>query len=122
MDTKINKMNVYFDRQIASCQTRSQAMAADSRQDEADFEKITSNIYEIFRTMLSVAVSTHRDSADDVCRFFLEKLEHIPSNWSVALEKAKSHDDVEKAHIESLKLSTVEDIRKNFNEIWEENQ
>ena len=53
MKTKIETINRYFDEQIAACAARSQALLADDRTDESNFEKIRANVYDIFRTMLS---------------------------------------------------------------------
>ncbi len=66
MKTKIEMMNSYFDEQIAACAARSQALLADDRTDESNFEKIRANVYDIFRTMLSVAVAAGKGDANAV--------------------------------------------------------
>lgn len=119
-NSKIEKMNAYFDEQIAACQGRSLALLADERQDEADFEKIKANVYDIFRTMLSVGCNTQ--STPEAAASFLEKkLEMVPANWCASLARAQEHGDAGKAHIERLKLDAVEDIKTNFKLIWEDN-
>lgn len=119
-NSKIEKMNAYFNEQIAECQQRSTALLADERQDEADFEKVKANVYDIFRTMLSVGCNTQ--STPEAAASFLEnKLMTIPANWSASLAKAQEHGDAGKAHIERLKLEAVEYIKTNFKLIWEDN-
>lgn len=119
-NSKIEKMNAYFDKQIAGCQNRSMALLADERQDEADFEKVKANVYDIFRTMLSVGCNT-QSTPETAASFLANKLMTIPANWSASLAKAQEHGDAGKAHIERLKLEAVEDIKANFKLIWEDN-
>ena len=59
---------------------------------------------------------------DDLARrrFFLQKTEQIPASWVASREKAKQNGDVEKMHIESIKLDTVLEIKNMCMQIWEE--
>lgn len=109
----------YFADQISCCKQRAQALARDDRTDEAVFAKIEANVYEIFNSVFSVAV--HSAGADDLtlAGFFLTRIQQIPLNWQTALENAKEHGEVEKAHIEQLKLDTVAAIKGAFEQIWE---
>ena len=118
MKSKIETMNRYFDAQIASCGTRAQALLADERADESNFEKVRANVYDIFRTMLSVAAATGKGDADAVRRFFLQKTEQLPAAWRASLEKANEHGDAAKAQIETIKLETLEEIKKAFFSAW----
>lgn len=120
IEDKILKLNNYFDRQIALCEQCNQELLADDRADEAAFEKIKANVYDIFRTVLSAAVKSHGDDAEAVKRFFLLRIEQIPSNWAAACRKAMEHDDAVKMQIEQIKLDTVSEIRKTFETVWEE--
>ncbi len=119
MTERLERLNEYFDRQIALCMQRHAEKAADDRSDEADFEKIKANIYDIFRTVLSVAVREGKDDPDAVRRFFESKTEQIPSGWAAAHEKARLHNDTARMQTERIKLDAAEDIRKAFAEIWE---
>lgn len=111
----------YLDEQITACKQRSKLLAADNRMDEGNFEKVRANVYEIFKTILSVAetVCGKDDSAKK--HFFLQKAEQIPMSWMTSYEKAKQHGDVEKMHIESVKLDTIREIKDMCMQIWEEN-
>lgn len=60
IDQKISKLNSWFEEKIALCGKRNQELNGDGRTDEAIFEKIKANIYDVFRTVLSVAVKPAR--------------------------------------------------------------
>ena len=119
IDQKVSKLNTYFDRQISLCQQRNKALLADDRMDEADFEKIRANVYDIFRTILSVAAQSAKNEPEKIRQIFALKTEQIPSNWSMAYEKAKQHDDAVKMKIEQIKLDTIREIKETFIRIWE---
>ena len=107
IDQKISKLN------------RNQELNGDGRTDEAIFEKIKANIYDVFRTVLSVAVKTGKEDADAVKTFFVQRAEQIPAGWAVALEKAREHNDTVRMQTEQIKLDTVQEIREKFSKIWE---
>ena len=119
IEERISKLNAYFDREIALCQQRNKELLADERIDEADFEKIRANVYDIFRTILSVTVKTANNDPDKLKQTFALKTEQIPSNWIIAYEKAKQHDDTVKMRIEQIKLDTIREIKETFTQIWE---
>ena len=120
MNEQQRKFEFYLDEQIAACKQRSKLLAADDRIDEGNFEKIRANIYEIFKTILSVAERICGN--DDLARrdFFLQKAEQIPASWAASYEKARQNGDVEKMHIESIKLDTIQEIKDMCMQIWEE--
>ena len=55
MEQKLSRLNDWFAAQIELCEQRGQALLADDRADEASFERVRANVYDIFRTVLSVA-------------------------------------------------------------------
>ncbi len=118
VEMKVLKLNNYFEQQISMCEQHSKELLADDRKDEANFEKVKANVYDIFRTIFSVALKNNKDS-DAVRCFFEQKTDQIPSNWVIAYEKAKQHHDDEKMHLEQLKLDTVAKIKEDFIKIWE---
>ncbi len=120
MDEKLSNFSNYFETQIALCNRRRDALLADGRADEATFEKVRANIYDIFRTVLSVAVQHCEGHPDAVGQFFLLRLQNIPESWEAAYESAKSHNDTEKICLEQLKLDTVAQIRERFTDLWGE--
>lgn len=122
MEKRVSKLNDYFNRQIAFCEQCNKKMLADDRRDEAVFEKIKANIYDIFRTILSAAVKTGRGDPEAVKRFFILKIEQISSTWAAAYNEAGQHDDGVKMQIEQIKIDTAGGIREKFLRIWEEEE
>lgn len=100
-------MNRYFEERISSCKERKAALLADGREDEAVFEQIRGNVYEIFRTVWAM------DRGTD---FFREKLTTIPMNWHTAARKARDYGDVKAVTLETIKLETVQEIRMALEE------
>ena len=118
MEKKLEQLNEWFGKQITSCGEAHQKLLADDRTDEANFEKIKSNVYDIFHTILTVAVKTGKGDASTVKRFFQQKTEQIPANWVTAYNKAKENGNAEQMLIESIKLDTIQEIKQKFSEIW----
>lgn len=118
-EQKLQKCDKYFDGQINVCGQRERNLSADGRKDEANFERIRANVYDIFRTILSVAVKTGQGDPEAVKRFFVSKTEQIPSGWVTSYEQAEKHGDAVKMEIEQIKLETVAEIRQVFVQIWE---
>lgn len=119
MKQKIDQMNQYFEEQIALCRQKAQALREDARQDEATFEKIRANIFDIFRTVLSAGVNVHPDDPAALKTFFLQRLEQIPSGWRTSYEKASQHGNTAQMAIEKIKLKALEEIQTAFTQIWE---
>ena len=119
MDQRISKLNSWFDERIALCGQRNQELSMEGRTDEAIFEKVKANIYDVFRTVFSVAVKTGSGNADAVKTFFVQRAEQIPAGWAAALEKAREHDDIVRMRTEQIKLDTIQEIREEFAKIWE---
>ncbi|MDD4658974.1 MAG: hypothetical protein PHW26_08055 [Eubacteriales bacterium] len=114
-----NAVFVYFNEEIAACQRRQKELLADNRADEATFMKIRANVFDIFKTVLSVAIRTVKSgSSAEIKDFFLGKTEQIPANWKIAYAKAAEHGDVERMHYESIKLEAIAEIRETFEKIW----
>lgn len=97
----------------AACEARRAALAADGRGDEAKFERIRVNVYDLFRT---AAQAIHRAQPDEAAawRMFAQRLDDIPAAWQRSLDVAREHGDAEKAHIERVKLEAAEDIRRGY--------
>lgn len=120
MEQKVSKLNSYFEEQIVLCGQRGKELLADDRRDEANFEKVRGNVYDIFRTILLVAVKTCKGDPEATRQFFVRKTEQIPSNWAAAYQQVKQHGDAVKMQIEQIKLDTIDEIKKTFAQIWEE--
>ena len=113
------ELDRWLAERIALCGQRGQALRADDRGNEAAFEKIRANVYDIFRTVLSVAERNCGDG-EAARRFLLRRLESIPSGWKASYEKARAHDDPVKLRIERIKLDAVREIQEEFLRVWGE--
>lgn len=102
----------YFEQKISACNLERKRLWEEERGDEANFEKIKANVYDIFKTVFLVARKQYGDDQLKAREFFLKKLEQIPSGWAASYEEARQHDDAKVMHIESVKLEVVQDIRE----------
>lgn len=116
---RINDMMNWFEAKISECEEKRNQLISDERADEANFEKIRANIYDVFRTVLNAAQKACGEDLDGVKDFFLKRLEQIPESWHTSYEKAQEYNDTEKLQIESIKLEAAEDIKNEFLKIWE---
>ena len=114
IEQKASRLNDYFDAQISLCEQRGKKLLADDRTDEANFEKVKANIY--------AGIKSCKDDSEAVKRFFMLKIQQIPTSWTEAYNKAKQHNDGVKMRIEQIKLDTAGEIRETFAEIWEEEE
>ena len=119
IEQKVSKLYRYFEEQIAMCKQRTEKLLDDERTDGATCEQVKANVYDIFRTIFSVAVKTSKGEPDAVRRFFVQKIEQIPSSWVTAYDKAKQHNDTVKMCLEEIKLDTIGEIKENFAKTWE---
>lgn len=102
----MESLHEYLTAQAAACKANAATLTADNRCDEAVFEKIRANVYEIFGSVLNAAQKT-----EDPMAFFRARLVDIPANWEIALEWAQSHGDATRVHTETVKLEAVAAIR-----------
>lgn len=109
----------YFEEKIALCRENEHRLLDDSRKDEADFEKIRANVYDIFRTVYTAGKRAKKEESL-IAEFFLDRIGQIPQSWENALEKAKNHGDARAIQIETVKLETADEIRAVFTKLWEE--
>ena len=96
----------YLASQAEACARRFDALRADCREDEAVFQRIRGNVFDIFRTVADAA-----EKQPEPMAFFRQRLTDIPAAWETALMQAQRHGDEGKAHIESIKLEAVREIR-----------
>ena len=122
MQEKLDRMNEYFTKKRSECETARAALSADDREDEAVFEKIRGNVFEIFQTVLAAGTKAKGGDEAAVREFFRQRLGQIPSGWQTALEAARQHNEPDKAKIEELKLGAVSEISAKFAQVWEENR
>lgn len=118
-----NTIFEYFDKKISICNQHKDMLIIDAREDEAAFEKIRANVYDIFKTIFTTAIKVSGENDTDAVKsFFLKKIGQIPQNWREARGKAEQFDDVERIQVEQIKLETAKEIQNAFEHIWEELQ
>lgn len=118
---KVDNFMEFVEARIAKCKERADALERDHRKDEAVFEKVQENVYDIFRSVWRVAGQQCGEDKAARIQFFQIRLEQIPSSWVDSLEKARQHGDENKALIESLKLRVIKEITLAFEQYREEN-
>lgn len=118
---KHNAVLSFFESKLSDCSAEISALNADHRADEAVFMKVRMNVYDIFRTVFSACAKFTGEDDQKLVQSFLTKLRQIPQNWHSSLAVAEQHGDLEKAHIERIKLDTATEISEIFIRIWEEN-
>ncbi len=99
----------WSEERIADCEALQAELTRDGRQDEAAFMQIRKNVYNIFLT-------AGRALKGDMAALKV-RLERIPEPWEKSLAAAQAHDDIQKAHIEKIKLETVASIRHYFSSL-----
>lgn len=107
----------WFRDKISECENCRASLWEENREDEANFEKIRANVYDIFRTMTELAVKNNGDDIDKTCDYVMEKLQQIPSSWRESLTRARVHDDSQKERIEEIKLETVSVIETYLRQV-----
>lgn len=93
----------WCDQRTGECMAQQRALSADGRGDEARFMQIRANVYGIFRSVYTAAKGD--------LTAVQARLTAIPAAWEESLRQAQAHGDLEKAHIEQIKLETVAAIR-----------
>lgn len=119
-ENRIRRVNDYLADEYAHCLSREAELNADGRRDEAVFSRIRGNVFDIFRTVFSAAVSAAGDDCESIPGLFSDRLESIPKSWQASLEKAEAHADIEKAHIERVKLDAAAELAAEIERIWRE--
>lgn len=93
----------WSDNRIAECAARQAVLAADDRGDEATFMQIRANVYGIFHAACKALKGD--------MTALRSRLDTIPAAWEKSMLHAQQHGDVQKAHIEQIKLETAAAIR-----------
>ncbi len=118
MSEKQSRMTQWLDSKMSLHEQQRLALLEDDRGDEAVFEKISGNVYDIFRTVLSVAEKSCAGEEAAMYPFFMKRVEQIPSSWHTSFLQAQAHGDADKMHIEQIKLAAVAEVKAMFQNIW----
>ena len=99
----------YLSAEHGAAMALSEELRREERGDEAVFEKVRANVFDIFRTVAVAAEKQHAHPAE-ARAFFLRKLREIPAVWRQSAEAAGQHGDEGKKHLEAVKLAAAGEI------------
>lgn len=116
MENKIVQFTDFINNRKNDINLEINALTNENKVDESNFKKAKLNIYDVFYTMFQLAIK--QDSVEKIEEFFIKKIETIPSNWRISLQKAKEFGDMGKVLIEEVKLEAVDEILTGFHKIW----
>ncbi len=108
----------YLQQRAAAIQADTVRLMDDHRADEANFEKIRANIFQIIKTILTTAV-VRREPEKRQEELLVYRLNLFHDTWNAALEKAQAHGDQLRVRQEQVKLEALEEIRKRFEQLRE---
>ena len=103
----------YLTRQYEAGREDIAKLESEGRQDEANFAKAHTNIYDICRTVTNALAD--RPGAGTAA--VKAQLERFRATWGAALEKAREHGDARNVVIEETKLEALEDVIAHFPEV-----
>lgn len=94
----------------------------DNKSDEANFEKIKVNIFEIFTTLFHAEIKKGgsfrpEDEAakyEEFCKKYLITFVRIPEAWRKKLDYADKHDLPAEKAVEEIKLETADAVKDLF--------
>jgi len=127
MESKIEDYISYLKVLIDDKKNEIMSLTQEQRFDEANHAKIQLNVLEIFEKMFSIGyqkakplIQSDEEKAMEVLSStYLNYFDKIPQNWLINLEKSIQYHDIETEHIEKLKISQANTIKKHFIEVMQ---
>ena len=114
---KIETFINYLDKRTSSVQENILRLISDNRRDEANFEKIRANIFQMVGTIFLASARISQEESERV-RFLSSKLTLFQETWESYLMKAKEHNDDLKILQELTRLEALAEIQNTFQKIW----
>ncbi|MBR3381821.1 MAG: hypothetical protein IKG85_02125 [Clostridia bacterium] len=105
----------YLDGKLNEGRAEIERLSAEGRKDDADFAKVSTNIYEVCKTVSQALISRPGAGVSAIGA----KFEHFRASWGAALDKAKQHDDAKAVAVEEIKLAALDDVIAHFQEVKE---
>ena len=93
-----------------ACKAQEEQLNRDGRSDEAVFARIAGNIFDMAHTVCDAGCRVMGGDPEKTRSFLEGKLRGMRQSWAQSLDQACSHDDGEKAHIESVKIQVIDEI------------
>lgn len=107
----------YLDDQTSVIDSNITRLIRDNRRDDANFEKVRANIYQMLKTIFQASLRTSTEEEAQL-KFFDARLKMIEATWKTALDKAEEHNNATRILQEKIKLEVMKDVRNTFKEIW----
>lgn len=107
----------YLDERTSAVQADIVRLIEDDRRDEADFEKIRGNIFQIIKTIVQASGRISENEEEQI-QFVDSRLTAFAEDWKEAMAKAAKHNDEKRILQEQVKLEAIDEIRSNFERIW----
>lgn len=118
MQNKIKEDFVKFlDERTSAVYKDVNRLTEDNRKDEANFEKIRANIYQVLKTIFLASMRTSGEEWEQI-RYFGGRLDVMEETWRGSLAKASEHNDTVRVIQEQVKLEVMDEVRKTFKEMW----
>ncbi len=122
IDALIMQYTELLNEKKEKCRLKCDELTNDSRNDEADLEKIKLNIYDVFNTLVGATKKQiyAKNNVDDTkkyeefCNAYLKTFEKIPQSWRIKLQKAKEHNATIEMVIEETKLAVADELKQIF--------
>lgn len=107
----------YLDKQTSVTEDKITQLIRDNRGDDANFEKIRANIFQMLKTVFQASLRTSADEGEQL-KFFDARLKMIEEVWQTALTKASEHNNAARILQEQVKLEVMRSVRDTFEGIW----
>ncbi len=118
MENKLKEDFVKFlDERTSAVYKDINRLTEDNRKDEANFEKIRANIYQVLKTIFLASMRISGEEWEQV-GYFGGRLDVMEETWRSSLAKASEHNDTVRAIQEQVKLEVMDEVRKTFKEMW----
>lgn len=104
----------FLEKRIGEEKADIERLTKEERQDEADFARVRSNIYDIARTV-TLALKDRPGFGTDAVK---ERFESFRKDWGAALEKARLQGSAKEIAVGENKLAALEEIISRFGEAF----
>ena len=105
----------YLSGKIDESRAEAAALLADGCRDDANFAKVSANIYEVCKTVSQALINRPGAGIPGI----RAQLERFRAEWGAVLEKAKQHDNINGIAVEETKLAALSNVIAHFPEVRE---
>lgn len=116
---KREKFTKYLDQRISEVNSHILQLTEDNRKDEADFEKIRSNIFQVLKTIFLASARISQQETEQM-KYLERNLTGMTETWQKALDNAQQHNDEKRVLQEQTKLEVMNEVRNALEQLMEE--